>query len=61
MERQFVELSAQYGGGMQLVAYFYTDYPGLHFDAAVVKALADFGLSVDFDFYYLYSDRREDC
>lgn len=59
-EGQFCRAIAEYGGQMQLVAYFNTDYPGLHFDIATVKALGQFGLSVDFDFYYLYSDRRED-
>jgi Domain of unknown function (DUF4279) len=56
----FVALSTTYGGVMQLVAYFKRDYPGLHFGATLVESLSAFSLSVDFDFYYLYSDRRED-
>jgi hypothetical protein len=59
-KRQFVELSSKYGGVMQLVAYFKTDYPGLHLDRELVESLAEYALSVDFDFYYLYSDCRED-
>ena len=45
---------------MQLVGWFYKNYPGLHFDKELVAGLAELGLSVDFDFYYLYSDARED-
>lgn len=56
----FVELSSKYGGTMQLVAYFHADYPGVHFDRSLVESLSEFRLSVDFDFYYLYSDVRED-
>lgn len=56
----FVALCSRYGGQMQLVAYFKTDYPGLHLERGLVEALAEYGLSVDFDFYYLYSHRRED-
>jgi hypothetical protein len=56
----FVALSFQYGGQMQLVAYFKTSYPGLHLERRLVESLAEFALSVDFDFYYLYSDCRED-
>jgi hypothetical protein len=45
---------------MQLVGWFHTDYPGMHFDEKLISGLARFQLSVDFDFYYMYSDRRED-
>ena len=47
-------------GGMQLVGWLYKDYPGLHFEKELVVGLAELELSVDFDFYYLYSDARED-
>ena len=57
---KFVELSLKYGGVMQMVAFFKVDYPGLHFGRKLVESLAEFSLSVDFDFYYLYSDTRED-
>ncbi len=57
----FVALASKYDGGqMQLVAYFKTDFPGLHLDRWLVEALAEYGLSIDFDFYYLYSRHRED-
>ena len=57
----FVKVCTEHGGGgMQLVAYFRTGYPGLHFDRGLIESLAKYGLSVDFDFYYWYSDRRED-
>jgi hypothetical protein len=59
-KRRFIEISSKYGGVMQMVAYFRTDYPGLHWDSKLVESLAEFALSVDFDFYYLYSSRRED-
>jgi len=45
---------------MQLVGWLYKDYPGLHFEKELVVGLAELELSVDFDFYYLYSDARED-
>ena len=47
-------------GGIQLVGWFYKDYPGLHFEKDLVAGLAELELSVDFDFYYMYSDARED-
>jgi hypothetical protein len=59
-KRQFIELSSKHGGVMQLVAYFKTNYPGLHLGRELVESLAEYALSVDFDFYYLYSDCRED-
>src|ERR1700722_4018300 len=57
---EFVEVSSQHGAKMQLVAYFKTNYPGLHLERKLVESLAKYGLSIDFDFYYLYSDHRED-
>lgn len=57
---QFREISLKYGGLMQLVAYFKTDYPGWHWVRETVESLAEYALSVDFDFYYMYSDSRED-
>jgi hypothetical protein len=59
-KRGFIEISSRYGGVMQLVAYFHTGYPGLHLDSKVVESLAEYAVGVDFDFYYLYSDQRED-
>ena len=56
----FVTISRQYGGLMQLVAYYHRDYPGLGFDLEIVEGLARFALAVDFDFYWCDSSRRED-
>jgi len=53
------QLAREYGGCMQLVGYFHAEYPGLHFEREMVAELSARGLSVDFDLYYLYSDRRE--
>ncbi len=55
----FASLSRDHGGCMQLVGYFHEGYPGLHFDADLTVRLGKYGLSVDFDFYYLWSDQRE--
>jgi hypothetical protein len=46
--------------GMQTVAYFHSDTPWFHFDEDVVAGCAAMNLSIDCDFYTLYSDRRED-
>jgi hypothetical protein len=56
----FRHVSLAHGGCMQLVGYFYREYPGLHFDRDITEGLARYGLAVDFDFYGLYSHRRED-
>jgi len=56
----FQQVSREFGACLQLVGEFYTEYPGLHLDADIVAGLAAYSLSVDFDFYYLYSDARED-
>jgi len=45
---------------MQLVGYFHEGYPGIHFTTQTVQSLSKYGLSVDFDFYELWSDGRED-
>lgn len=55
----FASLSRDHGGCMQLVGYFHESYPGLHFDADLVSRLGKYALSLDFDFYYLWSDARE--
>jgi hypothetical protein len=56
----FQSISMERGGCMQLVGYWKVEYPGLRFDRDIVEGLAKYKLSVDFDFYYLYSDGRED-
>jgi hypothetical protein len=55
----FAKIITLYGGCMQLVGYFHELYPGLHFNSSIVESLARHHLSVDFDFYYLWSDARE--
>lgn len=55
----FAGVSRECGGWLQLVAYLHRDYPGLHFDRDVTEGLARYSLAVDFDFYWLYSHRRE--
>jgi cytochrome c peroxidase len=47
-------------GGMQLVGHFHRDYPGVHFEVSTLSKLAALNLSLDMDFYYMYSDKRED-
>ncbi|MDH5858166.1 DUF4279 domain-containing protein [Lampropedia aestuarii] len=56
----FSAISKEYNGLMQLVGYFHEGYPGLGFDAQLVAGLAKFNLSMDLDFYALWSDARED-
>jgi len=54
-------VSKAHGNGcMQLVGWFYQSYPGIHFEKDLIAKLSNFELSVDFDFYYMYSDARED-
>lgn len=55
-----IELLKEVIGQMQLVGYFHSAYPGLHFEAATLSKLSLFKLDMDMDFYYLYSDKRED-
>ena len=59
-KQSFAEVTAKYRGVMQVVAYFNTDYPGLHLEDRIVRALGAYGLGVDFDFYFRYSATRED-
>jgi hypothetical protein len=56
----FKAVASQYEGCMQLVGYFHEGYPGIHFETQLLQRLAAFFLSVDFDFYELWSDGRED-
>ena len=53
-------LGQEYTTYMQLVGWFHNDYPGFGLDEGIVSGLADLGVGIDCDFYYLYSDRRED-
>jgi len=55
-----VDIRATVDGGMQLVGLFFTNYPGFALDDGVLSELAQLRLGIDCDFYYLYSDERED-
>ncbi|MYN02905.1 DUF4279 domain-containing protein [Pseudoduganella sp. DS3] len=57
---EFAALAKEHSGRMQLVGYFHEEYPGLVFSASLVAGLAKFNLSMDFDFYALWSDARDD-
>lgn len=56
----FKKISEQFGGCLELVGYFHSYYPGLHFNSEFIQELARYSLSVDCDFYYLLSHARED-
>lgn len=56
----FRETSVELEGTLQLVGYFFRDYPGLSFDHDFIARMAAYSLSMDFDFYFLQSERRED-
>jgi hypothetical protein len=53
------QISQEFDAQLQLVAYWHRNYPGLYFTRDISQGLARYSLSVDFDFYYLYSFRRE--
>jgi hypothetical protein len=46
--------------GIQCVGHFYASYPGLSLDRSLIRDMAALNLDIDFDFYYMYSDRRDD-
>jgi len=54
------ELRLTLNGWMQTVGHFHDGYPGVSLDEDIVAGLAEIKVGVDFDFYYLYSDKRED-
>jgi hypothetical protein len=54
------EVCSTFESGMQLVGYFYSNYPGFGLDSKTVSDLAKLKLGIDCDFYYLYSDKEED-
>jgi len=60
VRERVVDLVEELTGEMVLVGHFYRDYPGLHFEASTLSKLAALNVDVDMDFYYMYSDRRED-
>lgn len=54
------EISKDFNCWVQLVGCFYNDYPGFGLHADLISALASLSVSIDCDFYYLYSHERED-
>ncbi len=57
---QFRLVGGEYEVGIQLVGFFYNDYPGFGVDQVSISGLASLNVGIDCDFYYLYSDARED-
>jgi hypothetical protein len=57
---QIRRIGTEYQVGVQLVGYFYTDYPGFCMDRGLISGLAHLNVGIDCDFYYLYSESRED-
>jgi hypothetical protein len=57
---EFRLLSNKFEGQMQLVGYFYQYYPGFYLESWMTEKLGYYKLSLDCDFYYLYSEKRED-
>jgi len=53
-------INEQGRGILQLVGYFHTYYPGLSLESQVINRISEYNLAMDCDFYYLYSDERED-
>ena len=47
-------------GVIACVGHFHSSYPGFTLERDIIIAMARMGLELDCDFYYLYSDRRED-
>lgn len=54
------QVGKEYTAYMQLVGWFHNDYPGFGLDGDIISGLAQLNIGIDCDFYYLYSDRRED-
>ena len=55
-----IQTAANFKSYINLVGYFYIDFPGLVFDSSIIARLAALKLGFDCDFYYMYSDKRED-
>lgn len=50
-KNEFVELSRELGGTMQLVSYSRENEPGLYFDQKTVSRIAEYSLRVHCNFY----------
>jgi hypothetical protein len=50
-KNEFVELSRELGGTMQLVSYSRENEPGIYFDQKTVSRIAEYSLRVNCNFY----------
>jgi len=58
---QVRELVDELGRGeIECVGHFHASYPGFTLERHLIAAMARMNLELDCDFYYLYSDRRDD-
>jgi hypothetical protein len=58
---QVRELVDELGMGViECVGHFHASYPGFTLERDLVAAMAQMNLELDCDFYYMYSDRRDD-
>jgi hypothetical protein len=55
----FASVAERFNGTLQLVGNFHDIGAGLNLSKSVVGRLAFYGLQLDLDSYYLYSDKRE--
>jgi hypothetical protein len=53
-------LGEEYEAWIQVVGWFHNSYPGFSMDKETISYLARLSIGIDCDFYYLYSDSRED-
>jgi hypothetical protein len=47
-------------GEIVCVGHFHSSYPGFSLDKKIITSMARMNLELDCDFYYMYSDRRDD-
>ena len=57
---EFLALMNELDGELQLVGYFELHYPGFRLLPSVTERIGLYKLTLDCDFYYLYSNERED-
>lgn len=50
-KKEFVELSRELGGTMQLVSYSRENEPGIYFDEKTVSRIAEYSLRINCNFY----------
>jgi hypothetical protein len=59
-KESFCSVLSEFKGELQLVGYFELHYPGFGLPASSTERIGFYRLSLDCDFYYLYSNERED-